>query len=125
MLAIVQRWLYRHGVSRSPSAVDLDVLGRVGLALADENRRRILARLIDGPAYPSELAVELASTRANVSNHLTCLRGCGLVIAQPEGRRVRYELADRRLGRALRDLLGLVLLPQSSRSAASAREGCC
>ena len=91
------------------ATVDLEVLARVGLALADQNRRRILVALIDGSAYPSDLADHLGLTRANVSNHLACLRGCGLVIAQPEGRRVRYELVDRRLGRALRDLLVLVL----------------
>ena len=71
------------------STVDLEVLARLGVALADETRRRILVALIDGPAYPSELADDLRLTRANVSNHLACLRGCGLVIAQPEGRRVR------------------------------------
>ena len=108
-----------------PSAVDLDALGRVGLALADDTRRRILVRLIEGPAYPSDLADELDATRANVSNHLGCLRGCGLVVAQPEGRRVRYELADRRLGRALRDLLAMVLVPDPATCPSSADEGCC
>jgi ArsR family transcriptional regulator, cadmium/lead-responsive transcriptional repressor len=44
-----------------------------------------------------------------VSNHLACLRGCGLVVAVPEGRRSRYELADARIGHALDDLVGLVL----------------
>jgi DNA-binding transcriptional ArsR family regulator len=107
------------------ASVDFDVLGRVGLALADDTRRRILVRLIDGPAYPSELADELGSTRANVSNHLTCLRGCGLVVTQPEGRRVRYELVDRRLGVALRDLLGLVLTPDPASCPGAADEGCC
>lgn len=103
----------------------MDVLGRVGQALADETRRRILVRLIDGPAYPSDLADELGTTRANVSNHLTCLRGCGLVVARPEGRRVRYELVDRRLGRALRDLQNLVLVADPASCPASADEGCC
>jgi ArsR family transcriptional regulator, cadmium/lead-responsive transcriptional repressor len=112
-------------VRASSGKLDLDVLGRVGLALADETRRRILVRLTDGPAYPSDLADELGSTRANVSNHLTCLRGCGLVVAQPEGRRVRYELADRRLGRALRDLLGLVLVADPASCPVSVQEGCC
>jgi DNA-binding transcriptional ArsR family regulator len=112
-------------VNAPTHAVDLDVLARVGLALADETRRRILVRLIDGPAYPSDLADELATTRANVSNHLACLRGCGLVIAQPEGRRVRYELADRRLGRALLALLGMVLVPDPATCPSSAKEGCC
>ena len=45
-----------------------------------------------------------------MSNHLACLRGCGLVVATPEGRRTRYELADSRIGHALSDLLALVLI---------------
>jgi DNA-binding transcriptional ArsR family regulator len=44
-----------------------------------------------------------------MSNHLTCLRGCGLVVAIPDGRRSRYELADSRLGDAIKDLIGVVL----------------
>jgi DNA-binding transcriptional ArsR family regulator len=45
-----------------------------------------------------------------MSNHLACLRGCGLVVAVPEGRRTRYELADPRIGHALTDLVSLVLV---------------
>lgn len=105
--------------------LDLDVLRRVGVALADETRRQILVLLVDGAAYPSELAEQLTATRANVSNHLTCLRGCGLVVAQPEGRRVRYELVDQRLASALRDLLGLVVAPDPTTCPTSADRGCC
>ena len=89
--------------------VDLGTLGRVGTALADPTRRRVLVRLIDGPAYPAEMADAFATTRANLSNHLTCLRECGLVTATAEGRRVRYEIADSRLAEALRILAGLDL----------------
>jgi DNA-binding transcriptional ArsR family regulator len=85
----------------------LDALGRVGRALADRTRAAILVRLAAGPAYPSELADLLASTRGNVSNHLTCLRGCGLVRAIPEGRTVRYELADARFSDLLPSLVAL------------------
>ena len=105
-------------------AVDTDALARVGVALADDSRRRLLVALVDGPAYPSELADALVLTRANVSNHLSCLRGCGLVVARPEGRRVRYELADRKLGRALRDLVDLVLIVDPA-ACPAADEGCC
>jgi DNA-binding transcriptional ArsR family regulator len=84
-------------------------LSRIGLALADPTRRRVLVQLIDGPAYPAEMAAEFGTTRANLSNHLTCLRECGLVTAAAEGRRVRYELADPRLADALRILAGLSL----------------
>ena len=83
---------------------ELDTLGRVGAALADTTRRHILVRLMDGPAYPAELADVLGASRSNVSNHLACLRGCGLVSTLRMGRQVRYELSDPRLGAALRAL---------------------
>jgi ArsR family transcriptional regulator, cadmium/lead-responsive transcriptional repressor len=96
----------------APTTVDLDQLARVGRALADDTRRRLLVALLDGPAYPSELTTALGTTKANVSNHLACLRGCGLVTSAHEGRRVRYEIADPRLAHALSDLLALMLPPE-------------
>jgi DNA-binding transcriptional ArsR family regulator len=85
------------------------VLARFGYAVSDPTRARILLALSGAPAYPSELADTLAVSRQSMSNHLTCLRGCGLVMAVPDGRRTRYELADDRLGHAIRDLIGVVL----------------
>ena len=85
-----------------------DPLSRLGTALADPTRRRILGRLCEAPAYPAELAEWLGTTRANVSNHLACLRGCGLVETVPEVRRVLYRLADLRVGAALVQLAALV-----------------
>jgi DNA-binding transcriptional ArsR family regulator len=86
-----------------------EALERVGTALSDPTRRRILLLLLDGPAYPAELAEQLAVGRTNVSNHLTCLRGCGLVTATRQGRQVRYDLASPRLAHALADLVDLEL----------------
>ncbi|MGB3484064.1 MAG: metalloregulator ArsR/SmtB family transcription factor [Mycobacterium sp.] len=87
-----------------------DALARFGHALSDTTRARILLSLNQAPAYPSELAELLGVSRQILSNHLTCLRGCGLVIAVPEGRRTRYELADPRIAHALDDLMDLVLV---------------
>lgn len=67
--------------------------------------------LLDGPTYPAELVSELGLTKANVSNHLACLRGCGLVIGEPEGRRVRYQLADDRFADALARLTAISFPP--------------
>jgi ArsR family transcriptional regulator, cadmium/lead-responsive transcriptional repressor len=85
------------------------VLARFGYAVSDPTRARILLALAAEPGYPSDLADSLGVSRQSMSNHLTCLRGCGLVVAVPDGRRTRYELADARLGRAITDLLGVVL----------------
>lgn len=94
----------------SPTAeATIDALERVGTALADPTRRRILLRLLHGGAYPADLADALGSGRTNISNHLACLRGCGLVRAEREGRQVRYELCSPRLAHALSDLVALEL----------------
>lgn len=87
----------------------LGALNRLGRALADPTRCRLLLAMADGPTYPARLATGLGLTRPNVSNHLACLRGCGLVVATPEGRQMRYELADQHLSHALTDLLEVVL----------------
>jgi DNA-binding transcriptional ArsR family regulator len=101
------------------------VLARFGHALSDPTRARLLLALRDAPGYPAELADLIGVSRQKLSNHLACLRGCGLVVAVPEGRRVRYELADRRLGHALGDLLGVVLAVDPTACAAADRDGCC
>jgi DNA-binding transcriptional ArsR family regulator len=91
-------------------------LARLGRALADPTRCRILLALLDGASYPGRLASQLGLSRSNVSNHLSCLRGCGLVVASYEGRQVRYTLADAHLARALTELVQMVLAVDSGRS---------
>lgn len=77
--------------------------------MADPTRSRILLELLDGPGYPARLAESLDLTRTNVSNHLACLRGCGLVAATPEGRQTRYELADPHVTKAISLLVEAVV----------------
>jgi DNA-binding transcriptional ArsR family regulator len=90
------------------------VLARFGHALSDPTRARVLLALREAPAYPADLADLLGVSRQALSNHLACLREAGLVIAAPDGRRSRYELADARLAHALGDLLGVVLAVESA-----------
>ncbi|MEU1853410.1 metalloregulator ArsR/SmtB family transcription factor [Streptomyces sp. NPDC019990] len=107
-------------------APDIEVLVRFGRALADPIRCRILLALRQAPAYPSDLADALNISRTRLSNHLTCLRDCGLVVTVPDGRRTRYELADERLGHALDDLRTAVVAVETDRICADADEkGCC
>ena len=105
--------------------VHSDALSRFGYALSDSTRTRILLSLRTGPGYPSELADKIGVSRQILSNHLACLRGCGLVVAVPEGRRSRYELADPRIGTALDDLVGLVLAVDPACCPAAETEDCC
>ena len=84
-------------------------MNRIGRALADPTRARILLELLDAPSYPAALADTLGLSRSNVSNHLACLRDCGIVVAQMEGRKVLYDIADPHLRTALMSLLDVTL----------------
>ncbi len=120
----IQDWVYCRDVLTVAS--DIEVLARFGRALADPIRCRILLALRDAPAYPSDLADALGVSRTRLSNHLACLRDCGLVVTVPDGRRTRYELADERLGHALDDLRTAVVAVETDRTCADADEkGCC
>lgn len=109
-------------------ASKIDVMNRLGRAMADPTRSRILMILLQGPSYPAVLSRELQLTRSNVSNHLSCLRDCGIVVAEPEGRQTRYEIADPHLGSALLALVDVTLAVDESAPCldpACSVVGCC
>jgi DNA-binding transcriptional ArsR family regulator len=85
-------------------------LARLGHALSDPTRAGILLALRTSDRYPAELADVLGVTRQVMSNHLACLRGCGLVESTPDGRRSSYRLADPHLAPALDELMRVTLL---------------
>ena len=81
--------------------------------------------LLERPAYPAALAEELGLSRQNVSNHLACLRDCGLVVAEPEGRQSRYEISDPLLAHALGDLMRVVITIDEGAATHRAADDCC
>ena len=97
----------------------LDVMNRLGRAMADPTRSRILMSLLDSPSHPAVLSRELG---------LTCLRDCGIVVAEPEGRQTRYEIADPHLAAALTALVDVTLAVDESAPCidpACSVPGCC
>jgi DNA-binding transcriptional ArsR family regulator len=68
---------------------------------SDPSRLSILDVLHDGALTVSEIVRATGLSQPNVSNHLGCLRDCGLVSARQQGRFVYYELRDQRVGQLL------------------------
>ena len=68
---------------------------------SDPSRPSILDVLHDGALTVSEIVGATGLSQPNVSNHLGCLRDCGLVSARQQGRFVYYELSDQRVGQLL------------------------
>jgi ArsR family transcriptional regulator, cadmium/lead-responsive transcriptional repressor len=75
----------------------LSLKARLFRGFADSSRLSILEALRDGPRTVTELVERTGLGQPNVSNHLSCLRECGLVIGEQEGRFVRYSLSDPRV----------------------------
>jgi ArsR family transcriptional regulator, cadmium/lead-responsive transcriptional repressor len=64
---------------------------------ADPSRLSILEALRSGPLTVTEIVQATGLSQPNASNHLNCLDGCGLVVREPLGRYVRYQLSDPRI----------------------------
>ncbi len=72
--------------------------GRLLKVLADPTRVALLRRLAEGDASVGQLVAAVGCpSQSKVSNHLACLRWCGLVTSEKAGRRVTYRLADPRV----------------------------
>ncbi len=123
---MAEQLLDRTSSDLSAGEASEDGLDRIGLALADPIRREVLVRLLGGSHCPSDLAEAIGTSRSNLSNHLACLRGCGLISAERTGRHLHYGLVSEQFADALRSLLMVATTlpacdePQPSRSLAGA-----
>jgi DNA-binding transcriptional ArsR family regulator len=58
---------------------------------SDRSRLRILEALSDGERRVSDVVQTTGLAQSNVSTHLACLWGCGLVARERRGREVYYR----------------------------------
>lgn len=65
--------------------------------LANPTRYRIVEVLLGGPKNVSELVAALGVSQSLVSNQLACLKWCGYVSPQREGKYVYYAITDERI----------------------------
>lgn len=86
----------------SPDKQATSLKAKLFRGFADSSRLSILEVLRDGPRTVSEIVAATGLSQPNVSNHLGCLRDCGLVATEQQGRYVQYQLADERVAQFLR-----------------------
>jgi len=73
------------------AAPDLALQRRLFHGLSDPSRLRILTSLRTGELRVSDLVEGTGLSQPNVSKHLACLWGCGLVAREKCGREVYYR----------------------------------
>ncbi|TAM60249.1 ArsR family transcriptional regulator [bacterium] len=91
----------RPGLSPEPEeSADL-LYAKFMSGLADPTRLRIVRFLIDGPRSVGEIVEHLGMSQSRVSNHLACLKWCGYVDTERQGRSIIYRITDRRIRKIL------------------------
>jgi DNA-binding transcriptional ArsR family regulator len=75
---------------------------RLFRGLSDGSRLAILEVLRAGARSVAGIVEATGLSQPNVSNHLSCLLECGLVVREPRGRFAFYSLADERVDLLLR-----------------------
>jgi len=75
----------------------LSVRAKFFRGLADPSRLALLLALRQGEKTVSTLSAETGLSQSNVSNHLACLKDCGLVLNRQEWRHVYYRIADEKI----------------------------
>jgi ArsR family transcriptional regulator, cadmium/lead-responsive transcriptional repressor len=79
----------------------IEIQAKLFRGFSDPSRLSILNALHNGALTVGEIVDATGLAQSNVSNHLACLRDCGLVVAEQKGRFVSYELSDQRVGQLL------------------------
>lgn len=88
--------------------MNVDLKAKLFRGFADPGRLAILESLRLGRHSVTELARITGLQQSNLSMHLACLRDCGLVRAERNGRFVHYELADPSVARLLEATDGIL-----------------
>lgn len=93
---------------QSPTRGSLERLVRVGAALGEPGRVRLVAACLDAERCVCQLVGLVGLSAATVSRHLTVLRDAGLLISRKDGRWVHYRAAEPEPGTPEADGLAMV-----------------
>jgi DNA-binding transcriptional ArsR family regulator len=86
-------------ISSPVSSIELQA--KLFRGFADPSRLAILDSLRNGERTVGDIVQSTGFSQPNVSNHLSCLRDCGLVVVRQQGRFAYYSLSDERVAKLL------------------------
>lgn len=89
---------------------DVQLGAKLFRGFADPTRLAILAELADSELRVTDLLARLGGSQGNISGHLACLKGCGLVADRPQGRQAFYRIAEPEVVAVLRSAEALLAL---------------
>jgi DNA-binding transcriptional ArsR family regulator len=83
--------------------VDIDTKVKFLQGFAHKVRIQILECIKEDEKTVSQIVKDLNGNQSNISQHLACLKGCGLIVGRQEGKYMYYSLRNQQV----RDLLSM------------------
>ncbi|NOU70239.1 metalloregulator ArsR/SmtB family transcription factor [Paenibacillus sp. LMG 31458] len=75
----------------------LDVKAKFIRGFSDKTRLQILECIKDKEKPVSQIVDEIQGNQSNISQHLACLKGCGIIVGRQEGKYVYYSLSNEKI----------------------------
>jgi DNA-binding transcriptional ArsR family regulator len=83
--------------------VDMDMKIKFLHGFANKVRIQILECIKEEEKPVSQIVADLNVSQSSISQHLACLKGCGLIVGRQEGKYMYYSLRNQQV----RDLLSM------------------
>ncbi|MBO2942919.1 winged helix-turn-helix transcriptional regulator [Paenibacillus sp. F411] len=77
--------------------IDLDLKTKFIRGFSDKTRLQILNILKSGEKTVSQIVEAVQGNQSNISQHLACLKGCGIIVGRQEGKYIYYALRNEQI----------------------------
>lgn len=74
--------------------ISIDTRTKFIRGFSDKTRLQILDCLLEEEKTVSQIVNAIQGNQSNISQHLSCLKGCGIITGRQEGKYVYYQLAN-------------------------------
>lgn len=75
----------------------LDIKAKFIRGFSDKTRLQILECIKEKEKTVTQIVEEIQGNQSNISQHLACLKGCGIILGRQEGKYVYYGLSDEKI----------------------------
>jgi DNA-binding transcriptional ArsR family regulator len=79
----------------------LEVKAKFIRGFSDKTRLQILHTIKNKELTVTQIVDELKGNQSNISQHLACLKGCGIIVGRQEGKYIYYSLRNEQINQLL------------------------
>lgn len=76
---------------------DLNMKVKFLKGFGDKTRIQILECIKDKEKTVKQIIEEINGSQSNISQHLACLKGCGIIVGRQEGKYIFYSLRNEKI----------------------------